>query len=100
VVIDSPPSLAATDAAILATLADGTILVVDSGGTKSGVVVRARETLDRVEARVLGVVLNKVPQNLAHPYYEYYYDGLPPVDRAGPRPQESQARTADTMTSI
>jgi len=72
VVIDSPPTLAAADAAILATITDGAILVIDTAATKRSAVVRARDTLARVDATVLGVVLNKLSGRADTYYYRYY----------------------------
>ena len=60
VVIDTPPVLAVTDAAILATEADGVVLVVAPGHTASRAVRRATAALSGVNARLLGIVLNKV----------------------------------------
>lgn len=57
VIIDSPPLLPVTDAAVLAARADATILVVRAGRTKRGQVVNALSSLDGVGARVLGTVL-------------------------------------------
>jgi len=59
VVIDSPPLLAVTDAAVLSSYVDGTLLVVDARHSRRRSVREARETLNRVGARVLGVVLNR-----------------------------------------
>jgi succinoglycan biosynthesis transport protein ExoP len=60
VVIDSPPVLAVTDAVVLSSIVDGTILVMDSGGTRRPAAVRAMEHLAGVGANVLGTVLNRV----------------------------------------
>ncbi|MGI8759171.1 MAG: Wzz/FepE/Etk N-terminal domain-containing protein [Acidimicrobiales bacterium] len=60
VVIDTPPVLAVTDAAILATGADGVVLVIAPGHTASRAVRRATAALSGVNARLLGIVLNKV----------------------------------------
>ncbi len=75
VVIDSPPLQAVTDAAILATLADGTLFVVDAGHTRRGAVQQGRAALDRVDAHVLGVVLNRLSERLQSEYYYYRYYG-------------------------
>jgi non-specific protein-tyrosine kinase len=69
VVIDSPPILAVTDSAILARLSDGVLLVVDSGKTKRESAQRAREALDNAGARLLGVVINRMPAKGS--YYSY-----------------------------
>ncbi|HWX56834.1 MAG TPA: polysaccharide biosynthesis tyrosine autokinase [Verrucomicrobiae bacterium] len=74
VIIDSPPLLVVTDGTILSTLVEGVILVVESGVTPKKLVLRARKVLDSANARVLGVVLNKV--RLHHDgYYGSYYRG-------------------------
>jgi len=57
VVIDTPPLLAVTDAAVLATAVDGTILVVSAKRTKRAAARAAAATLQAVGGRVLGVVL-------------------------------------------
>ena len=69
VIVDSPPLQAVTDAAVLATDVDGTLLIVDAGRTRKGAVRQAREALDRVEARVLGLVLNKLTERAGSYYY-------------------------------
>ena len=72
VVLDSPPVLAVADARILASKSDATILVVDSGRTRTAAVRRALQALANANANVLGVVLNKVRRS-ARSYYYYYY---------------------------
>jgi capsular exopolysaccharide synthesis family protein len=74
IVVDSPPILLVTDATLLATLVDGVIMVVESGVTTSGAVVRAHKILESAGGRVLGTVLNKL--DLSHDgYYGTYYRG-------------------------
>lgn len=70
VILDSPPILAVTDALILAPHADGVLLVVNPKKTKRGAFKHAIEQLNRVNANILGVVINNVRLNRAH----YYYD--------------------------
>jgi non-specific protein-tyrosine kinase len=60
VIFDAPPILAVTDAAVLATKADGVLLVVNAGGTKRDHIQRAHALLKKVNARVIGVALNNV----------------------------------------
>jgi capsular exopolysaccharide synthesis family protein len=72
VVVDSPPLLVVTDATILSTLVDGVVLVVESGVTTSGAVIRAHKILESAGGRILGTVLNKL--DLSHDgYYGSYY---------------------------
>ncbi len=72
VVVDSPPVLLVTDATLLSTLVDGVVLVVESGVTTSGAVVRAHKTLETAGARILGTVLNKLDLS-TDGYYGTYY---------------------------
>ena len=62
VIIDSPPLLPVTDAAVLATNADGAIVVVSAGKTTYDMMHKALGNLEKARARALGVVLNKVPK--------------------------------------
>jgi capsular exopolysaccharide synthesis family protein len=75
VIIDSPPLLPVTDAAVLARHVDGVLLVVEAGRTRRGAAQHAVESLRQVNANVLGVVLNAVPRRRGggYSYYYYYY---------------------------
>ncbi|CDF57718.1 CpsD/CapB family tyrosine-protein kinase [Thermobrachium celere] len=72
IVIDTPPVLMVTDAQVLSKYADGTLLVVASGEAEKDAVKRAKELLDKVDANILGVVLNKLDTSRKG-YYGYYY---------------------------
>ena len=61
VIFDSPPLHAVTDAAVISSFVDGTLLVIDAGRSRRRVVRVGREALSRAGANVLGVVLNRVP---------------------------------------
>ncbi len=63
VILDSPPIGLVTDSAILSTIVDGTILVCAVGESDINATKRAKDLLDKVNANILGVVLNKVPIN-------------------------------------
>lgn len=69
VVLDSPPVLAVTDAAVLAPKVDGVILVAEAGRVARQQVVQARNALKAVNGRVLGTVLNKVKLRYREGYY-------------------------------
>ena len=75
VVLDTPPLLAASDAAILATLTDGVILVVRAGRTETEAGQQAIAQLNAVGARIVGAVLNDPDSKLASygGYYSYSY---------------------------
>lgn len=75
VILDSPPVLPVTDAAVLAAGADGVIIVVSAGKTTFDMLQKAIENITRTTGRVLGVVLNRVPLKGAESAYygrEYY----------------------------
>jgi capsular exopolysaccharide synthesis family protein len=71
IVVDTPPTLPVTDAAVVASSADGAIMVLRSGDTEEVPAQRALEQLKRVHARIAGVVLNGVNQQKDQ-YYTYY----------------------------
>jgi capsular exopolysaccharide synthesis family protein len=68
---DSPPLAAVSDAAVLAARVDGVLMVVDAGRTRRDTARQAKEQLERVGARLLGVVLNNVkPERKLYEYHE------------------------------
>jgi len=73
IVIDSSPILAATDAVIMSSLADGVLLVVRSGDTPKEAFTRTRDLLSTVRSRLLGVILNAVDSSAPDYYYSYRY---------------------------
>jgi capsular exopolysaccharide synthesis family protein len=71
ILFDSPPVLAVADAAILAQKVDGVILVVDASHTRPEALVETASILSKGNARILGVVLNRVERGVSGPYYHY-----------------------------
>lgn len=73
IIIDTPPMIV-SDAQILSTKVDGLIFVIIPGQTKIIAAKRPLEELERIGARVLGVVANKIPKNRDDYYggYNYY----------------------------
>ena len=80
IVMDTPPTLPVTDAVVVASNADATILVVKSGDTEETAAQRAMEQLWRVRARIAGAVLNAVSakKDPQYTYYNYRYGQDPP----------------------
>jgi capsular exopolysaccharide synthesis family protein len=74
IIIDTPPVLPFADALVLSARADGVILVVRSGMSHAGALLRASELLVRSGAKIQGLVLNAVPER------EYYY-GYPQSEK-------------------
>ena len=79
IIIDSPPTLPVADSAILSPLVDGVIIVSAYGQATLDGAHRAKAMLERADAKILGVVLNRIPVSQAgsHYYYYYYEDDTP-----------------------
>ncbi|HWQ88596.1 MAG TPA: CpsD/CapB family tyrosine-protein kinase [Desulfitobacteriaceae bacterium] len=75
VIFDTPPVIAVADAAILAQEADGVILVLAAGEVNRDYARKAKEQLDKVGAKILGSVLNKVDMKSNDYNYYYHYYG-------------------------
>lgn len=74
VIIDAPPILPVADSNIIATKADGVIMIVASNETSKTQALETKRRLEHVGANILGVVLNKVELEAAKEYgYGHYY---------------------------
>ncbi|TKJ40386.1 hypothetical protein CEE37_08675 [candidate division LCP-89 bacterium B3_LCP] len=73
ILIDSPPIIAVTDAAVLSTRTDAVLLVVSSGYITRKEVLRAVQLLGNVNANLLGVLLNGLDVKRIYGSYYYYY---------------------------
>jgi receptor protein-tyrosine kinase len=82
VLIDAPPLLPVTDAAILAAAADGAILITRHGKTTRDQVAAAIGRLESVEARLVGTVANWTPARRNAYGYGYSYGYAPEVGRS------------------
>jgi tyrosine-protein kinase Etk/Wzc len=85
VIVDSPPVLAVTDAAILAVHTDGVVMVLRSGETEQRTAERSVEQLRRLGVRVFGAVLNEVSASSPDEsyYLQYYYSYQPTTSDRG-----------------
>ena len=72
VILDCPPLMAVTDAALLGTYADGTLLVARANVTEKGAITHCMEQLRQVRAPVLGMILNDVDPKRDSRYGEPY----------------------------
>ena len=83
VVIDAPPLLPVTDPAVLGSIASGVVLVVSADGrTNRADVAQAVANLESVNARLLGVVINRVEKTASsYSYYDYH----PEFEESGKR---------------
>lgn len=71
IILDTPPLHAVTDAQILSTKVDGVLLVVRAEKTKKDSVIAAKESLKKVNANILGTVLNGGESSRGKYYYYY-----------------------------
>ena len=74
VIVDAPPLLPVTDAAVVSTITGGTVLVVGAGMVNREHLRRAIVTLESVGGNLLGLVLNRLPAT-ASDAYSYYNSG-------------------------
>jgi capsular exopolysaccharide synthesis family protein len=76
IILDSPPALGFADSIILSTTVDGVILVVLGGKTPRETLQRTKEILQQVNAKILGVIINRVDIHrgeYGYYYYRYHY---------------------------
>jgi receptor protein-tyrosine kinase len=92
VIVDTPPVLPVTDASVLAPKVDGVVLVARIQHTTRDRIRRAKSTLERVNATVLGVVPNQAGKGADRDYrYPYRYA---PSRRRGGEPEQPPIASA------
>jgi capsular exopolysaccharide synthesis family protein len=99
IVIDSPPLLAVTDAAVLASSADGVVLVTAVNETRREGLRRAMAVLEGTGARVLGTVVNKVTKSQGYYGYDSKYYGAPSSGDQRISRSEKRAKVAKVKSS-
>ncbi|MBM7599935.1 capsular exopolysaccharide synthesis family protein [Virgibacillus halotolerans] len=72
IIFDTPPTLAVTDAQVLANIVDGSLLVIRSKQTELEAAIKAKEALEPAKAKLLGTVLNDREKDKSNNYYYYY----------------------------
>jgi capsular exopolysaccharide synthesis family protein len=81
IVFDSPPIIGVSDASVLASAVDGTVLLIQHRRNPQSMVVRAQQIVEALKTTLVGVVLNQVPLNSGDDYgyytnnYSYYSEG-------------------------
>jgi capsular exopolysaccharide synthesis family protein len=77
IILDTPPVVVVTDAQLISRISDGCLLVVSSRQVERDAAVKAKELLLKVNAKIIGVVLNKVEKGAkgGYKYYYHYYYG-------------------------
>jgi polysaccharide biosynthesis transport protein len=75
VILDAPPLLGFPEPLQMAAAVDGVVVVTRAGQTNRSAVASVLNTLTRLRANVVGLVLNEVHKELSHSYYYYGYYG-------------------------
>jgi capsular exopolysaccharide synthesis family protein len=85
VLLDSPPLLPVTDAAVLSRQTGGTLVIAGAGKIRRQQLADALESIQSIDAHVLGVVINRMPTKSRNSYgYSYYGTYQPRPARRGP----------------
>src|SRR5690606_10058028 len=99
VILDSPPLLPVTDAAILSRMVDGTIVVASAAGLHKQQLRASLDALKTIDAHVLGIVVNKLRRK-ERDRYSYDYGSRPQSRRPpAPRNRTSGRRAAGQIGS-
>lgn len=96
IIIDTPPLLPVTDAAVTSKHADGCVLVVRYGRTKRSQIQTALRSLRSVDSRILGTVFNMVPTGGADGY-DSYRSGYYSEDHKTGTPDQAIGPTAEQV---
>jgi capsular exopolysaccharide synthesis family protein len=102
VILDSSPALPVTDAVVLAARVDGVLLVAAAGVSTARAITRSLELLGRVDARVVGTVLNRAPDatSYGHQYgYGYAFESTK-SNGNGTQDAEAQSGTRPKARSL
>ncbi len=94
VIFDCSPINLFTDPAVLSTFVDGSIVVVDADHTPRDAVRAARDALSIVGTRMLGLVMNRMPNPRAEASYGYFAPGV----TAGSHPATAAGHGERSMT--
>jgi Mrp family chromosome partitioning ATPase len=100
VVLDSPPALVVTDAAVLAAQMDGIVLVVRAGRTHREGAREVKRLFERIGAPILGVVTNCASRGDAYGYPHRYYRYLRSDDAPLRSEHESSGHIEPATTSM
>ncbi len=100
VVFDTPPVLTVADAAILAPQMDGCMLVVHTGKTRRDTFIQAVEHLEKTNANIFGVVLNRLNPARGGYYYYQYYNTYESSQRSAGGREKRRGRLRDRLPGL
>ena len=101
VLVDSPPILGVSDASVLASEVDLTMLVVQHRKLPRNMLLRVKQAVENVGGHVIGVVLNNVDvrSDSQYQYYTSYYTYYAPAEaQAGPAPTPTLSSQASVKS--
>ena len=98
--VDSPPILGVSDASVIASEVDLSIIVVQHRKLPRNMLLRVKQSIENVGGNILGVVLNNVDvrSDSQYQYYTSYYTYYAPSESQGP-PVMSTSSVAATAAS-
>lgn len=99
IIIDTPPLLPVTDAAVMSTVADGCLLVTRHAKTTTAQVTAAAGALTAVGARLHGCVLNRAPRKTGGAYAYYSYTSEEEINAVVPVTTQSPVTPAPRRTN-
>lgn len=73
IIVDTPPLGSMIDAAIVASKTDGTIILIEYKAIEIEKAKKVKEQLEKANAHIIGVILNKIPKKEMKDYYHYNY---------------------------
>ncbi|QJE96151.1 GumC family protein [Luteolibacter luteus] len=96
VLVDSPPILGVSDASVLASEVDLTMIVVQHRKLPRNMLLRVKQAVENVGGHVIGVVLNNVDvrSDSQYQYYTSYYTYYAPAESQAPAPSSSPNQPA------
>ncbi|ARB41596.1 capsular biosynthesis protein [Mammaliicoccus sciuri] len=72
IIIDTPPVNTVTDAQLFSEIAKYVVYVVDVQKNDRNAIKKGKDLIEKAGAKILGVVLNKAPEDKSSSYYYYY----------------------------
>jgi succinoglycan biosynthesis transport protein ExoP len=103
ILFDSPPIIGVSDASVLASIADGIVLLVQHRRNPESMVLRAKQIIDSLKVPIIGVVLNQVPTGTGEDYgyytenYSYYSHEKSAPEPAAGSPAKPGGRGSDRL---
>jgi Mrp family chromosome partitioning ATPase len=94
VIFDTPPVQVVVDAVVMSSYLEATVLVVDVGRSRRGALRQSAEALARANAKVLGVILNRIPGVSRSSDHGYYHEDV--VDAAQVEKRRSASNRSPT----